>query len=186
VYDAVDEQSGRAAYLTRLDSAFHVPANTPEHVDAGPVAVEPRDVELELAGIPPQIVVFERRLVTKEELVHFPEAVLKRRGLGGRRRGEGVRMDLCQRKVAEGKADAAAQSPLDALDRSKRLARVRAFVVAVLEYETTGRKPADVVDLVVKRLQGQNPTDCRMRTTWMRPGCSWWISRIFPTALFWP
>jgi maleate isomerase len=27
----------------------------------------------------------------------------------------------------------------------------------------------------------QNPTACRMSTTWMRPGSSWWISRIFPT-----
>jgi hypothetical protein len=32
----------------------------------------------------------------------------------------------------------------------------------------------------------QNPTDWRMRTTWMRPGSSWWISRIFPTELFCP
>jgi hypothetical protein len=32
----------------------------------------------------------------------------------------------------------------------------------------------------------QNPTDCRMRTMWMRPGNSWWISRIFPTELFCP
>src|ERR1700730_13830444 len=27
----------------------------------------------------------------------------------------------------------------------------------------------------------QKPTTCRMRTTWMRPGVSWWISRILPT-----
>jgi hypothetical protein len=32
----------------------------------------------------------------------------------------------------------------------------------------------------------QNPTGWRMRTTWIRPGNSWWISRIFPTELFWP
>src|SRR5437870_422389 len=36
----------------------------------------------------------------------------------------------------------------------------------------------------VSRLAAQNPTVCRMRTTWMRPGSSWWISRIFPTRLF--
>src|SRR4051794_25968480 len=34
--------------------------------------------------------------------------------------------------------------------------------------------------------RSQNPTGCRMRTTWMRPGISWWISRIFPTKLFCP
>ena len=32
----------------------------------------------------------------------------------------------------------------------------------------------------------QKPTDCRMRVTWMRPGSSWWISRIFPMELFCP
>jgi len=32
----------------------------------------------------------------------------------------------------------------------------------------------------------QNPTTCRIRTTWMRPGSSWWISRTFPTRLFCP
>ena len=32
----------------------------------------------------------------------------------------------------------------------------------------------------------QNPTAWRISTTWMRPGISWWISRILPTKLFWP
>jgi len=32
----------------------------------------------------------------------------------------------------------------------------------------------------------QKPTCWRMRTTWMRPGSSWWISRIFPTWLCCP
>jgi hypothetical protein len=53
--------------------------------------------------------------------------------------------------------------------------------------------PAQVVvverPLVVKQLAAnlgggqatQKPAGCRMRTTWMRPGCSWWISRTFPT-----
>jgi hypothetical protein len=27
----------------------------------------------------------------------------------------------------------------------------------------------------------QNPIGCRMNTTWMRPGCSWWISSSLPT-----
>src|SRR5439155_22722506 len=32
----------------------------------------------------------------------------------------------------------------------------------------------------------QNPTAWRMRTTWMRPGSSWWMSRMFATRLFCP
>jgi hypothetical protein len=99
--------------------------------------------------------------------------------------------------MTEREADAAAQSWLDALDLSKRLPRVRTFVIAILEDET-GCRPADVIDLVVERLEAwltllrdrvahhQNPPLCRMRTTWIRPRNSWWISRILPTKLFWP
>ena len=35
-------------------------------------------------------------------------------------------------------------------------------------------------------LRYQNPTRRRMRMTWIRPGFSWWISRIFPTTLCCP
>jgi hypothetical protein len=34
---------------------------------------------------------------------------------------------------------------------------------------------------VANRLAHQNPTGWRMRTMWMRPGRSWWISRTLPT-----
>jgi hypothetical protein len=186
VHDAVDEQRGGAPYLTGRQAALDIPLDPPQDPGSGPVVVEPRDVELELDGISPQVVVFERRLATEEQRVHFPEPVLQRGSLGGRRRGEGVRMDLRQRKVAEREADPAVQLSLDALDLSKRSARVRALVVAVLEDEPPGGRAADVIDLVVERLEAQNPTNLRMSTTWMRPGCSWWISRILPTALFCP
>ncbi len=59
MHDSVDEQGGRAPYLTRRHSALHVPANALEHRSAGPIAVEQRDVELELGGIQPQVVVLE-------------------------------------------------------------------------------------------------------------------------------
>ena len=74
----------------------------------------------------------------KEQLVHVPEPALERGGLGRGSRCEGVRVDLRERKVPEGEADVAAQSLLDAFDLSKRLPRVRAFVVAVLDDQTTG------------------------------------------------
>ena len=35
-------------------------------------------------------------------------------------------------------------------------------------------------------IANQNPTTARMRTTWMRPGSSSWISRILPMRLFAP
>ena len=100
---------------------------------AGPVAVEPRDVELELGGIPPQVVVLERLLAMEEQLVHLPEPVLERGRLGRGGRGERVRVDLGQRKVPEREAHTLAQSSLDPFDLPKRPARVGAFVVAVLD-----------------------------------------------------
>jgi hypothetical protein len=69
--------------------------------------------------------------------MHVPEPVLEGSCLGCGRRGEGMRMDLCEREMAEGEPDTA-MSLLDALDRSKRLPRIRAFVVAVLEDEPAG------------------------------------------------
>ena len=74
-------------------------------LSADPVLVEACDVELELGGIPPQIVVFECLLAMKEQLVHVPEAVLERGCLGCGCRCEGVRVDLCEREVPEGEAD---------------------------------------------------------------------------------
>src|SRR6476659_7786874 len=88
----------------------------------------------------------------KEQFVHLPESVLTSRRLGCGRRGERVRVDLGQGKVSEGEANPIAQLPLDPLDLSKRLARVRALVVAVLDEQTSVRGPADVIDRVVKRL----------------------------------
>jgi len=81
--------------------------------------------------------------------------------------------------------------------RAKRLPRVGAFVVAVLEDQPSACQAAYVVYLLVERRRltlvrdrvarhPQYPTTCRMRTTWMRPGSSWWISRILPTELFCP
>jgi hypothetical protein len=59
--------------------------------------------------------------------------------------------------MAEGEADAVAQSPLNAPDLSKRLPRIGAFVVAVLEDDTPGPWAANVIDLVVEWL---DPTTC--------------------------
>ena len=73
----------------------------------------------------------------EEQLVHLPEPVLTGSCLGCGRRREGVRVDRFEREMAEGEADAPAQVSLDAFDLPKRLPRVRALVVAVLEDETT-------------------------------------------------
>ena len=79
-----------------------------------------------------------------------PERVLQGSCLGGGGRAERVRMGVDEREVPEGETNAPAQFLLDVFDRPKRLPGVGALVVAVLENETTDRRPAGVVDLLVQ------------------------------------
>jgi hypothetical protein len=125
---------GCAAHLRR-GSAVDVPANTPEYVGADLVATEACDVETELGGMAVQIAVCERVLAIEQEFVHVPEPVLECGCLRCGRRCEGVRVDVREREMAEGEADAAAQRVLDTLDFSKRPPRVGALVIAVLNDE---------------------------------------------------
>jgi hypothetical protein len=60
--------------------------------------------------------VVEVTLVLVERVVEVPETALPRGGLRRGGRGEGVGMDLGQRKVPEGEADAVGQLGLDAFD----------------------------------------------------------------------
>jgi hypothetical protein len=137
VHDALDEQGRCAPHLTRRNSALDVPANTAQHISAELIFVEACAVELEFGRIPLQIVVFECVLAVEEQLVHVPEPALECGGLGRGSRCQGVRVDLCEGKMPESEADVAV-SLLDVFDLSKRLPRVRAFVIAVLEDQTTG------------------------------------------------
>jgi hypothetical protein len=57
--------------------------------------------------------------------------------------------------MPEGEPHSVRQFAFGALDRAERLTRVGAFVVAVFEDEVTAGRPADVVDLLVKRLDGR-------------------------------
>ena len=152
MHDAVDEERRCALHLAGGQAAVHVPANARKDVGAGPVAVELCEVQRQLLGVAPQVVVLEHLLASEEQLVHLPEPLLARGRLGCGGCGERVGVDLGQREVPEAEAQAALQSALDTLDVTKRLARVRAFVVAVLDDHAAGRGTANVVDRVVKRL----------------------------------
>jgi hypothetical protein len=138
--------------MTPSMNSVGVPRTAPEHRLAAAVSVEPPEVEPELDGVPPQVVVRQRVLAVKEQLVHLPEPVLQRRSLGGGRGGERVRMDLGQRDVTEREPDPIAESSLDLLDLAFSVARVRALVVPVLEDQASGHATADVIDRVVDRL----------------------------------
>jgi hypothetical protein len=124
VHFTVDEQSRSPPDLTRRQPALDIAAYSSHYRRAGAVAVELRQVELELGGVPTQVVALERRLVIKEQAVHLPEAVLEPGRFGCGSRGERVRMDPGQWKVTECEPDAIAESSLDALDVVVRLSRV--------------------------------------------------------------
>jgi len=145
-------------------------------------------------------------LVFEERVVHGPEVPLDAGRLGRFGRGEGMGVDLGEREMPEGEANTLGQLVLDTFDLPERSPRVRAFVVAVLEDDPPTDRTADVIDVLVQRLQwvriphrvgrhvrllgpgraAQKPTACRIRTTLIRPGCSWWISRTLPTRLCCP
>jgi deazaflavin-dependent oxidoreductase (nitroreductase family) len=152
VHDTVDEQGRRALDLPRRNPALHVTADAFQDVGAGTGALECHGVEAELDGVTAQVVVLERLLTVVEQLVHVPEAALEGGRLRSDGRGEGVRVDIAQGEVPEGKADAFPELHLDPFDLAKGLARKRALVVAVLDDQTSGRTAADVVDSVVQRL----------------------------------
>ena len=122
---------------------------------ADSVLVEARSIEPQLGRVRAQVVVLEGLLAVVQQVMHLPEPALTRRGLGRGGRRERMRMDRRQRKVPEGEADAAVELPLDTLDLAIGHARVGAFVVAVLENETTGLRAANVVDGCVEGLQNR-------------------------------
>jgi hypothetical protein len=49
-----------------------------------------------------------------------------------------MRVDLSQRKVPESEADGPGQALLDPFDLSKRLTRVRAFAIAIVDDQAAG------------------------------------------------
>jgi hypothetical protein len=93
--------------------------------------------------------------VSEQQLGQVPEPVLEGGGLGRLRRGQGVRVDPGQREMPERKPDTPSQLLLDALDRSERLARVRALVIAVLDNQMTFGRAADMINRLVHRLYGR-------------------------------
>jgi hypothetical protein len=91
----------------------------------------------------------------EQQLVHVPEPVLQRAGLGRGRCGEGVRVDAGQRKMPEREPQVPAKLAFDLLDRVEGLPRVWTLLIAVLDDQAAGGRAANVIDLLVQRRQGQ-------------------------------
>src|SRR5205809_569369 len=97
---AVDEEPGRAGHAAL--GAAHEVLTDPRGVDVGAeLAPHPLRVEPQLAGVPHQILVRERRLPLVQETVHLPELPLRRSRLRDLRGVLGVRVLLTQRKMPE-------------------------------------------------------------------------------------
>ena len=78
VHDTVDEQGGGAEHLARGQAAVDVATDPVGYYGAGPVAVEGRDVQAELGGVPAQVAVFERLLPVEQQLVRDAAAGMRR------------------------------------------------------------------------------------------------------------
>src|SRR5260221_7490024 len=97
----------------------------------------------ELGGVPAQVAVLERLLPVEQQLVHVPEPALPCGGLSRGRRGEGVRVNAGQREMPEREPHVPPELLFDLLDRMEGLPRVRALVIAVLDDQVAGGRPAD-------------------------------------------
>ncbi len=62
MHGAPDEEGRGALDLSRRHPAGHVPADAIQLAGPASATVDERDVKPQLAGIPPQIIVFERLL----------------------------------------------------------------------------------------------------------------------------
>ena len=63
----------------------------------------------------------------------------------------------------------------------ERLVAMLAAVEGISDLAVAGRKFSGIA-----APDPQKPTGCRTRKTWILPGASCWISRVFPTWLFCP
>jgi hypothetical protein len=74
----------------------------------------------------------ERMLTREQEVVHLPEAILRRRLLRRFRGDLRMRMDLAEWEMSKYESKPISELALDLLDRPVRRSRVWALVVAVL------------------------------------------------------
>src|SRR5260370_9340716 len=124
--------------MARGQAAVNIPTDPLRQRGAGPVALERRDVEAEPGRISQQVAVLERLLPMEQQLVHVPEPVLQRWGLGRRRGRESVRVDAGQWKMPVREPHVPVKPAFDLLDRVEGPPRVWALVIAVLDDQAAG------------------------------------------------
>ena len=105
----------------------------------------------------------------KEKLVHGPETALHGGCLGGGGRPERMRMDLDEGKVPGKQNEPARSVPARRIRSHETLAGSKGTVVAVLEDQSSGRRPAGVVDLIVQWGQTRPDVFRQLRLQVSRP-----------------
>src|SRR5437870_6440113 len=129
---AIDEEPRGAAH-----AAPHAAQEVLAHARGVSVfdqlAHHPVGIDPELARVPHQVLVLERRLMLIQEIVHLPELALRGGGLGRLRGLGGVGVLFGQRKVPEHEADLGSELAQHALQLGVGGAAKRTLEVAVLD-----------------------------------------------------
>lgn len=112
---AIDEQGGRTVDAIG-DAAAEIFAHAILMGTTRQLRPKTLAVEREAVRIAMEIFGGERRLVLKEQIMHFPEAVLRARCLGRFSRQLGMRMASGTRVMAEYQADVILQALIKLLD----------------------------------------------------------------------
>src|SRR3954471_8012336 len=123
-------------------------ANASDVMAARYFTAEPLRVQPERRSIASEILVFERFLILKKHIVHFPKLPLAAGRFRSFCRMFGVRMSIDQRKIAESKTQLLTQFFLKRFHDRMSLAAIRTFVIAIFnERDRCIHWPLDVIPI---------------------------------------
>src|SRR5918995_878991 len=157
--DTVDEQCRGRRHLARSQGALHVSLHARQHDTRPSIVLEAAHVEIQLRGIPPQVVLTQRVLPVEEQLMHLPERALQRRRLRRGGRGQGIWVDLGQGKVPERDPHSLPRPTPHSLELAKGPPRVRTLVIAIDRDHGSARSTEKVVHCLIDWLHLRTSED---------------------------
>src|SRR5207302_9438283 len=131
IQDPIDEE-GRSALHATTFAAFHILLDAGKPALFGHVTCVLLEIQTNCLGKLGQVRILKSMLVMEDSIMHLPEFPLRRSALGSESRVERVRMNLDEREVAIDKAQLVPEFLLQGSHHMSRLARIGAFVVAIL------------------------------------------------------
>src|ERR1700682_1336915 len=127
---SVDEETWSALHPI-ADSACDVRFNPRQALLFCEIGTKRVFIEADCNRMRREVLIRQRALAVKQQVVHLPELALELRRLRGEGGMQGMGMDFSQREVAKGVDEGVAQLAANLRDADQGLARVRAFIVAV-------------------------------------------------------